>query len=230
MSSIVRSLMFGTILLALGPRSAVAGMPTVTLSDIARMRAQTISFFLVGFLVCALGIQWVWNSLRADFSRLPRLSYGKAVGVVVLWGLLFLLVLTMISGARELMTPGAWRQEGYTFKLPDATKPPIPEQESTRRQSLERLRGALWTYARGHEGQFPADATDPAIPEPFWQVPDPSGMRYVYHGGQVADRGATPLALEPDLFGNGRLVLLTSGEIRWMNAQETQENVEARNP
>ncbi|WP_406694867.1 hypothetical protein V5E97_27875 [Singulisphaera sp. Ch08] len=205
-------------------------MPVLMLSDVARLRVQTISFFLAGFLVCAWGIQWVWNSLRGDFPRLPRLTYGKAVGVVALWGLLFLLVLTMISGARELMTPGAWRKAGYTYKLPAETTPPIPAEESARRQSLDRLRGALWTYARGHNGQFPADSNDPAIPEAFWLLPDPSGMRYVYHGGQVADRGATPLALEPDLFDNGRLLLLTSGEIRWMNAQETQGNVEARNP
>ena len=64
-----------------------------------------------------LAIQRVWNASRADFPRLPRLSFGKAVGVVFLWGLLFLLVLTMISGARELLTPGAWRKEGFTYKL-----------------------------------------------------------------------------------------------------------------
>jgi hypothetical protein len=30
---------------------------------------------------------------------------------------LFLLVLTMISGARELMTPGAWEKKGFTYQL-----------------------------------------------------------------------------------------------------------------
>lgn len=230
MRRIVRSLFLASFLIALRPSSAVAGMPTLLFSDIARMRVQAISFFLLGFLMSALGIQWVWNSLRKDFPRIPRLSYRKAVGVVALWGLLFLLVLTMISGARELMTPGAWRKEGYIYKLQDETKRSISEQESARRQSLDRLRGALWTYAQGHEGRFPTDATGPEIPEKFWQAPDPSGMRYVYHGGQVADRGATPLAIEPDLFGNGRLLLLTSGEIREMNAQEILGNTEVRNP
>lgn len=230
MGPIVRSLFLTAFLSVLRPSSAVAGMPMTTLSDIARMRLQTISFFLLGFFVSALGIQWIWNSLRGDFPRIPRLSYGKAVGIVSLWGLLFLLVLTMISGARELMTPGAWRKEGYTYKLQDESKRPIPEQESARRQGLDRLWGALWTYAQGHEGRFPADATGLGIPEEFWRIPDPSGMRYVYRGGQVTNQGATPLALEPELFGDGRLLLLTSGEIRWMNAEEMQGTFEVRNP
>ncbi len=36
---------------------------------------------------------------------------------MIIWGLLFVLVLTMISGARELMTPGAWEKEGFTYVL-----------------------------------------------------------------------------------------------------------------
>ena len=60
---------------------------------------------------------------RGDFTRLPRLTYGKSIAIVALWGLLFILVLTMISGARELMTPGAWEQHGATFRLKNTTQP-----------------------------------------------------------------------------------------------------------
>src|SRR5438309_1420396 len=101
----------------LAPPVAYAGMPSLTLTDVGRMRAQTISFFLFGFLLSAWLIQRLWNYLRKDFTILPRLTYGKAVGMVSLWGLLFVLVLTMISGARELMTPGAWKKSGFTYKL-----------------------------------------------------------------------------------------------------------------
>jgi hypothetical protein len=125
---------------------ARAGMPSVTLSDLTRMRVQTISFFLLGFLACSWVFQRIWNSLSADFPRLPRLGYGKALEVVTLWGLLFVLILTMISGARELMTPGAWRKAGYTYKLAEekltATEGP---HERERRQALERLQIALPT-------------------------------------------------------------------------------------
>ena len=109
--------------LCAAPLPAFAGMPSLTLTDLAQMRLQSISFFLVAFLVCAWVIKLLWNGLRGDFSRLPRLTYPKALVVAVLWGLLFVLVLTMISGARELMTPGAWERDGATYRL----KNPPPE-------------------------------------------------------------------------------------------------------
>jgi hypothetical protein len=88
-----------------------------TLTDVARLRIEVISFFLVVLLASAGLIQLVWNGLRASFVRLPRLSYPKSVGLVALWGLLFVVVLAMISGARELMTPGAWDRRGATYRL-----------------------------------------------------------------------------------------------------------------
>src|SRR5262245_43624975 len=114
------------VLLLCAPGTVVAGMPSVTLTDAARLRVQNISFFLACVLVCAAIIRFLWNYLRKDFTFLPRLSYGKALGLVTLWGLLFVLVLTMISGARELMTPGAWEKQGATYRLkgpPDELAP-----------------------------------------------------------------------------------------------------------
>jgi hypothetical protein len=67
-------------------------------------------------------VKGLWNYLAKDFQKLPRMSYGKALAAVTLWGLLFLLVLSMISGARELMTPGAWEKQGLTYKLKDAPR------------------------------------------------------------------------------------------------------------
>jgi hypothetical protein len=99
--------------------NAEAGMPSVgyTISEAAKMRVGTLSFFLGGFFLSAYCIMWLWNTLANDFTIMPRLSYGKALALTTLWGLLFVLVLTMISGARELMTPGAWEKDGVTHKL-----------------------------------------------------------------------------------------------------------------
>ncbi len=221
----MKSRAWGLLIMALvsldQPVVAWAGMPSVTLSDLARMRVQTISFFLLGLLACSWVVQRIWNSLSADFPRLPQLSYGKALGVVTLWGLLFVLILTMISGARELMTPGAWKKAGYTYKLaeekPAATEGPY---ERERRQALERLRIALWTYARGHEGRFPPAGAREAIPDEAWRVPDPSGMRYLYVAGQAADVGHAILAYEPGLFGVERLALLTDGRVVLVSPEE----------
>jgi hypothetical protein len=202
----------------------VAGMPTVTLNDAAAMRVQTISFFLLCFLLSSLLIQVVWNVLSKALG-LPRLSYPKALGVVTLWGLLFVLVLTMISGARELMTPGAWEKQGATYRLegtpPPDEAPPGPTLRE-RENKLMRLRAALWNYARAHGGKFPPDANVSDIPPDRWELPGAARVRYVYVGGLVADQGARPLAYEPDL-GRPSLALLSNGEVREMLLDEILE-------
>jgi hypothetical protein len=105
-----------------GAAPAHAGMPTFTLTDVARARIDTISFFLALLLVLALLVKLLWNYLGRDFSKLPRMTYPKALAAVTLWGLLFLIVLSMISGTRELLTPGAWEKQGVTYKLKDGKK------------------------------------------------------------------------------------------------------------
>jgi hypothetical protein len=104
------------------PISLLAGMPTPpTLTDIAQMRVEAISFFVMVLLVCTLLIRLIWNrALRPSFPRLPRLNFWRSLALVFLWGLLFVVVLTMISGARELMTPGAWEHNGATYRLKEA--------------------------------------------------------------------------------------------------------------
>lgn len=92
-------------------------MPSIHVSELARPRLDVISFFLVVLLASSAAVWGLWNWLRSDFPRLPRLSVAKACGLVALWGLFFVVVLTMISGARELMTPGAWKRVGYTHQL-----------------------------------------------------------------------------------------------------------------
>lgn len=118
---------FSALIVSLiAPPLARAGMSAPTLADIPRiltlsktagLRLDAISFFIVCLLAAAWAIQRVWNSLASDFPRLPRISYLRSFGLMGLWGLLFLLVLTMISGARELMTPGAWKKNGISYQL-----------------------------------------------------------------------------------------------------------------
>lgn len=216
------ALLIASVVLLSWADVARAGMPSVTLTDLARLRVQTISFFLLGVLASAWAVRLLWNGLRADFPRLPRLSFGKALGVVSLWGLLFVLVLTMVSGARELMTPGAWAKQGFTYELagpPPAS--PLEDEEEGRRRSLDRLRIALWTYARGHDMRFPTAEDSGVIPEDAWRVPGPSGMRYVYVPGHAAGAGQDPLAYEPGIFGEEQLVLLTDGRIVSMASVES---------
>ena len=110
------------------PSPAVAGMPMmvpdestrrVFLTDAGRYRYEAISFFLVMLLLSALAVRLLWNYLARDFTWLPRISFGKSLGVVATWGLLVLVVLTMIAAAREMMTPGSWKKQGLLYTLAD---------------------------------------------------------------------------------------------------------------
>ncbi len=193
-------------------------MPSITFTDVARLRTETLSFFLLLFFVSAWIIERLWNGLRRDFARLPRLSYGRALAVVGLWGFLFVLVLTMISGVRELMTPGAWVKDGITYKLntagPEGRAAAAVWTDITaeRPHRIEALRAALWAYAQTHEGALPANDRDPAIPASTWETADPSRIRYHYIPGHRAGvGGAVPLAYEPPVFGGARWVLWCDG-------------------
>lgn len=216
------------------PAVAQAGMPAIMLSDAARLRVQTISFFLLGFLLSAWGLQAIWNRLGRDFPRLPRVGYLTALGATTLWGLLFILVLTMISGARELMTPGAWEKAGYTYRLKaDDRTPPAepapPEELAERRAKLETLRAALWGLAGQHAGHLPASIEAAGLHPTIWETPHAARLPYVYFGGQQLGETA-PVAAEPEIFGPQRLVLLADGPVQLMSSDELAAAIAAQAP
>ena len=132
---------------------------------------------------------------------------------VVLWGLALVIVLAMIAGARELMTPGAWQKQGWTYKLTDgAASAPAPP-PAARRQHIEQLRTALLQFAATHGGRFPSRDETAAVPDELWEVPDGGGLRYRYVPGLSGGDEMALLACEPELSTGDRLVLMTNGSI-----------------
>lgn len=196
------------------PGVVLAGMPSWTLTDVAAVRFETISFFALVLLLCAWAVQGLWNGLRREFAWMPRLTYGRALGVVGLWGMLFLLILTMIAGARELMTPGAWEKDGAIYRL---TKQDAGAERQGRMAALKEL---LWAYADGHGGALPADDKVAEVPARAWETTDLTRARYVYVPGRKAGLGADVVAYEPDVTRGPRLVLLSDGGIRPMTETE----------
>jgi hypothetical protein len=191
------------------------------LNDPARMRLEAISFFVAVLLASATAVWGLWNYLRRDFTFLPRLSFGKALAGVVLWGLLFIIVLTMISGARELMTPGAWKKQGFTYRLATAASDTSDDAAVVmRRQHLERLRGALLRYAATHNGRFPSQSDVTAVPPDWWEVPEAGGLRYLYVADLSAGGPDSLLAYEPELEPGRRFALLTSGDLVQMTSAQ----------
>ncbi len=196
------------------PNRAHAGMTVYDLTDVARLRLEDISFFLVLLLLATLGIRFLWNFLARDFPRWPRLTFFKALGLTGLLGLGMLLVLVMISGARELLTPGAWNRQASHYRPND-----IGNRE-LRQQSIEALRTSLMQYAYSHDGHFPPHDYVAEIPSKIWEAPDSVGTRYLYIGGQTVSQSNAVLACEPENFGDERMILFDSGKIASTNTAE----------
>ena len=194
--------------------SAEAGMTVYGLRDVVRLRLEEISFFIVLLIVCSLAFQLLWNFAFKGFSAIPRLKFRQALCLALLFGLVMLLILTMISGIREVLTPGAWRKQGTSYRLND------PSQEPARRRSLEQLRSALFEYARMHEGKFPPHDFVPDISEKLWESPDQLGSHFIYSGGLTTNDTRVLLAAEPPNFGDQRFVLLTSGDVQLLSGAD----------
>jgi hypothetical protein len=201
-------------LITLFAASAQAGMTVYGLNDFYETRLQDISMFLVVLLLCSAGVMGLWNVLARDFKSLPRLKYRHAAALSVIFGLAMLLILTMISGIREVLTPEAWRKQGTAYKLNS------PAMEEERRLSLARLRDALHQYAQTHDGRFPPHDFVPEITDKLWETVDYRRSRFEYqHGLTLADTNRV-LAWEPERFGEKRFVLFVGGEIKSLTKEE----------
>lgn len=191
---------------------AQAGMPSphLVITELGKRRLEEISFFLVGFLVLTAFIRWLWNGLGKDIPTLPRLSYRGALCLMLLWGLALTVVLSLVSGARELMTPAAWEPNGVTHRLADS-KAPVPVDEFTdRRQRLADLKSALWDFAAKHDGRFPSQMDE--LP-PDLQIADAvSGLSYFLSSELTLTSPSSVLIREPDIYPR-RLLLMTDGAI-----------------
>ena len=221
----VRIGLFAALLCCVLTRDAQAGMPSVTLTEIAQLRLQTISFFLVLLLISAWIIKLLWNLLAKDFPKLPVLSYKGALAGTTLWGLMFLFVLTMISGARELLTPGAWEKNGLTYQLAEDEAAETPQTSlEERRKQLEELRTALFMHVATHQGKFPEQPEDATFTDEFWYQPGAAQVKYGYVAGEKKTEPATPLAFEQAVYDDDQqLVLFTDGAIKAMSLTDAQE-------
>lgn len=204
------------VLIGVSELPAQAGMTVYGLGDIYRLRLEEISFLLFLLLGCAFFIKLLWNYAFKGFASIPRIKFLQAVAVSILFGLVMLLILTMISGIREVLTPGAWRHQGTSYKLNASAQEPV------RRRSLEHLRVSLMSYAQAHDGKFPPTDFGGEISDKIWESPDEAGSHYIYRGGLTTLETNAVLAVEPAMFGEKRLVLFVSGKIEMLANPEIE--------
>jgi len=173
---------------------------------------------LVAFLVKVL-----WNHLKKDFSFLPNISLGRAFSLTLLVGIGMSIVLSMISGARELFTPGAWQKNGLTYNVAPIASPG-ESLLAKRRQKIRSLKDAIWKHAEQNNGKFPLNAFSSTVTQNSFFTLHPSRMRFEYRFDSEGLNGDTkPLAWEPDVYKENRFVLFTSGEIKLLSADSVKE-------
>jgi len=200
------------VIFILGIGSAKAGMTSIVLTDLAEARIEVISFFIAIYLFLTLVVKFLWNRLAKGFPSLPAINFRKALCLMLVSGLFMYVILTMISGARELMTPGAWEKEGISYRLASSGNP--------RKDQITKLRDALWEYSDAHDGRFPKGRIDPAIPRENWLLPDENGF-YSFVPPEAPGR---ILVFEPPIAGKKSYVVLEDGSVElWSRAKIQKE-------
>lgn len=207
-------------------RPVFAGMPAPVLGPepVGHLVGLSTAAFLIA-VVGAFLVKIGWNATVRSTS-LPAMNYRRALGATLLGGVLFFLVLVMIAGSRELLTPGAWRPKGMLYELADATQETpeatsldaetllpndgsVASRRAARYAALVRLRDALQKRSDEHDGALPPDIESANLPIEYWTIPAAGGLRYLY------DPQSDPLVREPD-FDPPALMLNRDGRIEEM--------------
>lgn len=200
------------------PPIVFAGMPSpqLVVTELGKRRLEEISFFVLCFFLGAAVFRLLWNLVQKDIPWWPRLSYRGTLGLLCVWGCLLTVVLSLISGARELMTPAAWRPTGITYQVAPGGESEIVDlnQREERSSRLETLRKMLWKYAAEHQGEFPSKAEElKTIPDSYWIAVPGTRLKYIYTPVATALGEFSPLVTEPEFFDDGQLVLKRNGEV-----------------
>jgi hypothetical protein len=219
------------LVLLFSSSTVYAGMPMVTLSRYGAERLIGIStaIFII-MVIAAIPVMFCWNALVGDSSRFKRLNYLKSLGVVFLGGCFFVLILSMVAGSRELFSPGAWVPNGIVSqtifnaemeRLTQLRENNEHQLNLTRYEAILKLRDALQTFAKEHNGQLPASIEESEFGN-LWLIPFASGMSYEYFPETNSESStslstststSTPLVCEPALLPDARFAIGRKFEI-----------------
>ncbi|WP_339741890.1 hypothetical protein [uncultured Rubinisphaera sp.] len=213
----------------------LAGMPSITLSSSAAERFNAISFFLLVLLLSTLIIRFCWGQLSDVTPQIPKATFRQAFAVSILLGLCSIVVLTMISGARELMTPGAWQKNGLTYQVGQTetgnnTEITLADYKleimSQRELKITELKNQLLIYSARHDGQYPASKDESWFVESLWQLPETLGGTYILRSGHQFSNAPIPLVIEPEIDGS-QWAILANGSVQNFKPDALKELLDA---
>ena len=194
--------------------AAHAGMTSIVLSDLAEARIEVISFFIVVYLLLTFVVKFLWNRLAKEISAIPQIGFRKTLCLMLVSGLFMYVILTMISGARELMTPGAWEKQGISYRLSQGENDP-------RKRKIRKLKEALWRYAEENEGSYPTGQFDEGFPKNLWKMPDGVGL----YSFLPLEAPGQILVFEPASAGKERYVILEDGRIQQWSGRKIEKEI-----
>ena len=191
------------------PGQACAGMPMVLLSDLARMRFQTISFFLLVLLGCSWIIQRIWNCAATRFpGHSPaRLQAGRRPGHHL--GPPLRPRADDDLGCSRADDAGCLEEAGVHLRPGRRCRESRSSREASAGEGVRRRRQNRPTMTR-HVARHstvcgsPSGSThwptragsrprrpSPRSPRKLWRTADPSGLHFVYQSRPEGRRGGT---------------------------------------
>ncbi len=201
----------------------LAGMPSLSLNVPYVERMMAVSFFSVMIVGSSVLLLLGWNLFAGASEKLRKLRYGEALFLTVLWGLASIVVLTMISGARELMTPGAWQRNGSTHQLKAVEASPVVDDKlASRREKIERLQLLLMQYALMHDGAYPKSTGESGFDDSVWIMSEVPIVRYEYFDREKFGERPVPLVSEKPIYEEV-LMIFVNGSIVEMERVKAEE-------
>lgn len=196
-------------------KPVIAGMPALLpwenhLQEVAtEPYARQIQLLWTSGIILLVGaffVKLLWNSAVKDFEKLPQLTYLKSLGLTVLWGLAMVVVLILIDGTRHTLSPSAWVQEGWTYRLAGPMEEARDAYRQKRREHLEQISLALNFYSRSHGDELPESLSE--LDGELSLVPEAAGLEYVYRPGETGEY----IVLEPEI-DEVRYAVSSDGEV-----------------
>ncbi len=195
------------------------------LTDDARMRLDTLSFYGVLLMVISFGVMVVWNCFGKMMRRLPRLAFGRTMTMVGLLGVLFWAMTWLVMGALAERMPEAWGPRWAAEWMREDRVRHVPAM-AERREAMEQFREVVWAHAAEHGGHPPGSPFADGQELGMWRFP--AGGFYVAVPGAKPGVGNDILMVEPATAGTTRWVLMADGRVESLPGNELQDRVKAQ--
>lgn len=195
----------------------IAGMPALLPWDsepsplVSEPFSRQVQLLVGSVIVLSIGawiVKALWNSLAKDFESLPQMSYLRALGMTLLWGLAMVVALILIDGTRHTLSPAAWVRNGFTYRLSTEEEQILTDYRNQRREQLKNLHADLKSHIEANGRTLPPSLT--TIESDHLYVPENAELQYLW---KLDTENSTFQIVEPELVDDVRYAITAQGEV-----------------